>query len=234
VLTLVAEYVVPVKLVEHGTDSAAVATAVGTVLLAVAAIATLIVVIKTASTAVESLNDAKKTRHGQLVTDLSRRWDEPLMVDSIKLFSEHAAGGTRALIARLYRPHPTKGRFKIARSKRRQAADIDLFYRISAWPNLIETIGVLYATKMIEGDVVYKMWGPGIVAAWEAWKAPVQQIRDLSGRQDTFRYFQELAKDMAAAESVELERESRLRQPPSAQAVQSPQAEAAEPDDKNG
>jgi ABC-type tungstate transport system substrate-binding protein len=58
------------------------ATAIGTVVLALTAIVALIAAFRTARSATETLEDARKTRYAQLVTDLSRRWDEEAMRES--------------------------------------------------------------------------------------------------------------------------------------------------------
>ena len=74
-------------------------TAIATGILALAAVAALAV-------AIDSLGDARATRHGHMVTDLSARWDAPAMHRSMQLFT--FTGSTRIveLFERLY---PTGG-----------------------------------------------------------------------------------------------------------------------------
>ena len=135
-----------------------------------------------------SLWDARKTRDGQLVTDIARRWSDPDMVGSLREFSEYGPTGLIELLERVYEADPTKP----AASR----GDLDLLYRLLAFPDLIEMIGVLVSEKAISTDVVYKMWGPQIITAWDSWRQPVARLRELEGYSITFRYFEKLVEQM--------------------------------------
>jgi hypothetical protein len=165
---------------------ATILIAVGTLLSAAILGATAVYVYRSARSALAGLEDARRTRHAQLVTDLSRRWDEPDTVESMMAYSAHGPSGISALARRLYG----------ASEKEPPASedDLRLFNTLNRWPSLIETIGVLNSEGAISSEVVYKMWGPGIVAAWKAWSAPVDTLRALDGYPaSTFPYFQKLA-----------------------------------------
>src|SRR6516225_3424680 len=71
----------------------AIGTAAGALVVAVAAIIALV-----------SLNDAKRTRHASLVTELDERWNDPLTIASVKLYSKHGPHGIIDLYERLYDP----------------------------------------------------------------------------------------------------------------------------------
>jgi hypothetical protein len=130
------------------------------------------------------LGDARKTRYGQLITDLSSRWDSPNMIESIMGYSAHGPDGVVNLIERLY---PPPGGPAITRQ------DLSLYYILGRWPSLIEAIGVLHAQGAISSEVVYAMWGPGIVSAWSLWEEPVKRLRELEGYPGSFFYFEKLA-----------------------------------------
>jgi hypothetical protein len=152
-------------------DSVAlVATGVGTLVLAGGVIL-----------AVFGLWDAKKTRHGNLLTDLSRRWDDPLTMESLMLFSEHGPQGVTELAERTYKGASV------------DKGDLELFYDLNRWPNLIETIGVLWDEGVLDIRVIYKMWGPQILAGWLVWEEPVKKLRELDTYPITYRFFQRLA-----------------------------------------
>jgi hypothetical protein len=139
--------------------------------------------------------DSRKTRDGELLTDLSRRWDETATVDSMRAYS--TGGGPSRIIdlaKKLYE----------ASEDDPPAAEGDLreFDTLNRWPSLIETIGVLRSQGAITTKAVHKMWGPAIIAAWEAWEAPVKTLRALDGYpSSTFPYFEKLAKKMQKREN---------------------------------
>lgn len=157
------------------------ATAVGVVIVAV-----------TAWFALDSLRDARRTRHAQLITEISRRWDEPLIIESVKLHSEHATDGIMALNQRLYLPPEHLD----DEAAERRKADLDLYHKLCAWPNLIETIGVLQSEHAISPETIYKMWGAEIISAWQGWQQPCKQLRELESDPGVYYYFEAIAQEM--------------------------------------
>jgi hypothetical protein len=169
---------------------------------------------KSANAALNALDDARNTRHAQLLTDLSRRWDEPLIVRSRKLFGEYARTGRLIDLVDYMYEAPTPGtpwyrafvdRIKHGESRPGSEEKLDDFYALTAWPNLIETIGVLESERAIDGSVVYKMWGSGIIAAWSGWCDAIERIRDYvdQDRDTTYAHFQRLAGKMAGLRAAD-------------------------------
>lgn len=158
----------------HGFDWPAWITAISTAVLAIGV-----------GAALYSLWEARRTRDGQLVTDLARRWEAPEMMEAIVEFADHGPTGISQLLDRLYPADPL--------APLASTGDRELAYKLFRWPTLIDTIGVLASEKAISSEVVYKMWGPQIVYAWAVWAEPVQRLRDLEGLSITYRYFEELA-----------------------------------------
>src|SRR5579862_2267972 len=81
------------------------------------------------------LRDARKTRDGELLADLSRRWSEPAMEESLMTYPSHGPAEVTALAERLYgaslnAPPAAQG-------------DVELFTRLARWPDLIESIAVM-------------------------------------------------------------------------------------------
>jgi hypothetical protein len=198
---------------QGGTDWAGWITAIATALLVVGAIA-----------ALWALQDARKTRDGQLVTDISRRWDETATIASIVAFSDQGPTGIITLLDRIYPTDPT-----VLPSK----ADRVLAYELFRWPTLIDTIGVLESKKAISSDVVYKLWGPQIVSAWKVWADPVQHMRELEGFPVTYRGFQDLAEAMEKRYAEDVERSGTATAAGESHRSESQSvAEAAEPPDE--
>lgn len=169
-------------------------TAVSTGVLAAATsvlAAAAIVALQSLSAAREGLEDARRTRHAQLITDLSRRWDEPLAKESRNLNGELGTSGIMVAVDRIYDPP-----HRWFRSSTVTRADLERFFKLCAWPNLIETIGVLVAEGAISPDVVFKMWGAGIVSAWEMWEEPITHMRTAEAKRGIYRQFETVADEM--------------------------------------
>jgi hypothetical protein len=137
------------------------------------------------------LRDSRKTRDGELLADLSRRWSEHDMEESIMAYSTHGPTGIVALATRLYDLPPD--------APAASYEDLKLFTKLLRWPELIEAIAVMRAHGSISTRAVYKMWGPSIVAAWKAWEEPAKTLRNLEGYTGGFPYFEKLATRMEKA-----------------------------------
>jgi hypothetical protein len=161
-------------------DSVAlVATGVGTLILAVGVIIALF-----------GFWDARKTRDGELVIELSHRWNEPATVESRQAYSNERASELADMIDRLY---PEVG---VANQIQATPEDVELFQTLVRWPSLMETIGVLRDHGAISTEAIFKMWGYSIASAWETWKDAVSVLRDRASYPGTFRYFEDVAEAM--------------------------------------
>ncbi len=158
------------------TDWATKAAGIGSIVIAVAAML-----------ALGSLVDARKMRHGQLFADLSRRWDDERTLESQKAFRAWGPGGTIKLIDELW-GDPSK----IPNPK-----DLDQWYELEIYPNLIETIGVFLSEEIISEDMILKLWGPPIMDAWKEWREPVLHLRQVTHSCEDWRYFEAIGLRMA-------------------------------------
>jgi hypothetical protein len=152
--------------------------------LALSTFATAVVLLGTALAGMSSLWDARRTRHATLMADLARRWSEPSELESRILFGEYGRENLSELIERIYG------------ERRPSSEDFDAFWKLSAFPMLIEQIGVLRAERAISARVVYRMWGAQIVAAWVVWRDPIARMRELEGRTGLYAAFENLAREM--------------------------------------
>jgi len=169
----------PVKIVSPGTDWATWAVAFATFLLACAALR-----------ALKSLRDAKRTRHATLITDLTRRFDEPLVADSWELWANTGQTEIMALIEKVYV------------SRTATVKEHARLLTLMVIPNLLETIGVLESEGALEAKTIYKMWGDTIIGAWNVWKRPIGRLRESeANRPWTYQYFQDLARKMRRIEA---------------------------------
>jgi hypothetical protein len=177
------------------------ATALGTLILAGGVIVALF-----------GLWDSKKTRHGALVTELSARWDDFPVSESLQLFSQHGPHGVIELVERVYTGTTI------------DTADLSLLSRLTRFPDLIEAVGVLWDEGVIALEVVYKMWGPQILVAWLVWEQPVARIRELDAYPIAYRYFEKLAEAL----------EKEWAKDPAAVAAGSPSAPSAPQEEEAG
>jgi len=161
-----------------GTDWAAWVAAGATVLTA-------LILGASAFLAYFGLRDAKRTRHGQLITAIWARYDDPRVRASRRLSSAYGSQRIVDLIDRLLSDNPT-------------VADAVLYEQFSRWPSLIEMLGVLYDEQALDLDVIARAWGIHIVDAWQVWQAPARRLRDRRGSPIVFAYFEQLADKLAA------------------------------------
>jgi hypothetical protein len=145
-----------------------------------------------------AFKDARRTRHGQLGLELAKRWDGAEAVESFKLQTRFKSEGITALIELLFDPPEGK-----VWELEELNAELDRYYALAHWPNLLETVGVLWASKVVSIEFVYRMWGPGITSTWEVWEAPINRLREIErarGRtasaDATYPFFEALAKEL--------------------------------------
>lgn len=132
------------------------------------------------------LADARRTRHAQIVTDLSTRWDEPMIKDSRTRNAAMSADEIFNLAVRAYLPMGSAGRDQ-ARTE---------FFELWPWLNVIETIGALNREGAISDKTVFRMWGMSVAEAWDKWEEPVALMRVEARRRGIYRNFEELATKM--------------------------------------
>lgn len=130
-----------------------------------------------------ALEDAKRTRHGQLVIELSGRWNSELIVKPLRLMGEVTDDEIVALVDKLYGPSGDAS----------DEADLETFTTLAAVPELIEMIGVLASEGVISIAVINKMWRSRIVNTWEAWRPAAAKLRAHTMHPHNYEYFEWLA-----------------------------------------
>ena len=114
---------------------------------------------------------ARKTRHTELLIELSARWEAAPTIESSVLFRSYGgAEETVALVERLYAPGV----------KHRKPEDIETWQKMSIYPDLLEVIGVFVNRRMIPPRLIYDLWGGNIYEAWAEYGPAVRKLRELS------------------------------------------------------
>jgi hypothetical protein len=170
-------------------------TGIGTIILATGVLV-----------AIGQLRDARMTRHMELLADLTKRWDEPAIIESVEEGRKYGRTGLIALVQKLNQPVPTEedlaGSFIERQRQLRDLADardedLDDWLTALKWPFLLETMGVLAFQKAIPVKTVYQVWGLPITEAWEnEWSEVAAFQRSAKQDDNLFRYFRWLADKM--------------------------------------
>jgi hypothetical protein len=174
---------ISVRLVDRGTDWPAwIAAGTG--------IFTALVVVVSAWIALRGLTDARNTRYGQLIADLSQRWDAPEIHESVTLSRQYGSAGATKFVEVLWSPGVAK----------RDPEDMKVWLTLSLYPNLIETLGVFASQRIVTESILFRMWGGSIITAWKEWQEPVLKLRELTNDPHVWEYFEGLAGAMERLE----------------------------------
>jgi hypothetical protein len=152
---------------------------------------TITIILASGIVAYRALHAAHKSRYGQLIMAVSARWDEADVIDSARLLRRQPVGALKELVDMLWTPEV----------EYRPPPYLDLWLRLTVYPNAIEVIGVLWSEKVLLERVIFKMWGAGIIDAWDLWEKAVVQLREHRGRPEIWRLFQEVALRMKEIEA---------------------------------
>ena len=153
---------------------------------------TLFVVGVSAWIALSGLTDARHTRYGQLIADLSQRWDDSNVHESVTLSREYGSAGATQFVEVLWSPGVVD----------RDPEDMDVWLKLSVYPNLIEVLGVFASERIVSETILFKMWGGSIITAWKEWEEPVRKLREFTHDPHVWEYFEGLASAMQRIETV--------------------------------
>jgi len=150
----------------------------------VAAIGTPVVILLSAFFALNQLRESEKSRYAALAADLTRRWDESLLVASRKAMITHSQEEIRDTIAATFEEGTTE-------------AEADVFYTLQALPNFIETLAAIEDEfGGLSLDFIDRLWGSAIISSWKRWSVAVEFVRSQPSGQKAFENFERLAKTL--------------------------------------
>lgn len=168
---------------------------------------TALVLLGSALYARSAISDARRTRHGAIGLEISKRWESRELIESGHLFAQYEPHGVIALLDVVYETPRSGGRrARTKREARRYLRHLDDYNVLIRWPNLMDLIGALWKQECLTDQFIYDTWGPPIIAVWSIWRVPTHYLRMLEGqnhqtdgrhpKNETFRDFQELAERM--------------------------------------
>jgi hypothetical protein len=144
-----------------------VASAIATCVLALAALVALV-----------QIGQARRARVIQVMTDLSRRWDEKDMIEA-RVKVDAQGENLRSHIEGLF---PGKG-FE--------------YYELLREPGLIEDLAVLWRRNAIDLATIDESMGVIIPERWDIWKNTTHLLRDMRKDIRVYEGFEGLAKALA-------------------------------------
>jgi hypothetical protein len=144
-----------------------------------------IVVVASAVVGLRQLREAERTRLATLISDLTRRWDEPLLRTARLEFSSLTADELKALVQESYaNPRGDEDR---------------RYLRLQALPNFFEYLGVLETTtKGLTLELINVLWRSSILSTWRRWEPTITWIRSEAGVTSFYANFERLAQGIWA------------------------------------
>ena len=150
-------------------------------IVAFATLAGTIVVVASAAVALRQLREAERTRLATLVSDLTRRWDEPLLRTARLEFSSLTAEELRTLVQASY-------------ANPRGDEDRRRYLRLQALPNFFEYLGVSEATTTgLSLELINVLRRSAILSTWRRWEPTITWIRREAGVTTFYANFERLA-----------------------------------------
>jgi hypothetical protein len=138
---------------------------VGTDWAALAAWTTAAILLVTALFALWELRGSEQTRYAELLADLSRRWDEPLLANARRRIATLSAVDLEDLVLRMA-------------EQRVSVQEGITYYRIQPLPNFIETLAVLeYDVSGLSIEILDQLWGSNILSDWDRWEPAIRALR---------------------------------------------------------
>ncbi|HEX8100108.1 MAG TPA: hypothetical protein VF660_07900 [Actinomycetota bacterium] len=154
-----------------------VVTATFTVVYAAAAVATFFVIFVATTTATKQLSETRATRLTELMTDLSRRWDEPSMLHARQVEgSFRTADRLRAKFPRLYEKNHSKA------------------YEALRIPDFFEDVAIFVKEGHLPPETVRLSLGTPMVRHWDYWKKTVDYFR--SSQPTAYANWEEVATEL--------------------------------------
>ncbi len=133
----------------------------------------------------QQLIEAQRSRNAQLLADISRRWDEDVMIAS------------RRVSSALRTPKGVYKTVKRLRKKRKLA-----YFQMMREPNFLEDIAIMEAQGAIDFASLHESLGGVIVKSWERWELAVEYLRYKQGTRVVYENFERLAQRMADADAA--------------------------------
>ena len=160
-------------------------SAVAAALAVVGASVTLIFVIRATRYAFVQIEEAKRTRHAEILFRIAAAWESENLVKSRKHTAKAASPqALEATVAKEY------------------AAGSDLYYELITLPTFLEDVGLLEREGAVTIEFVYRRFGTFIPYTYRQWKPSIDYLRQRAKRDDVYREFEALVERVEAYEDL--------------------------------
>jgi hypothetical protein len=140
------------------------------------------------------LEDARRTRHAQLVLEINAQWRDAT-IEAMPLLPKYSDG--KALVTLVEKLHKKPSSPLSAQDMAERTQALADWLTLIAMVDAIEMIGVLVKQRALSWEIVYDMWATGIHDTWHAWnQGAVNTLRDLTGDRDTLSGFETVGREM--------------------------------------
>lgn len=145
--------------------------------------------------ALSAVEEARSARNGQYMTELSRRWDEPLNRDVRQRVQWYADKGLDNFDHTAEAAPPE--RFKEAVLELRKRNDRD-YRMLLTDPSYLEDIAIMVYFGQMDFDLVNESLGYHVPYRWSLWKPTIDALRVMDEAPTRFECFERLAKEISA------------------------------------
>jgi hypothetical protein len=125
---------------------------------------------------------ATRARHAALMADISKRWDEDLLVEARELAFPFVDD------PRLLRAYVSMALDKPGKK----------YVTLVRIPNFFEDLAILLRAHAISFRIVKDTFGLGLVDTWDRWSLAIQYIRGTEDDPTIYEHFEDLAERMRA------------------------------------
>lgn len=151
------------------------------IVVAIAATLTLLILCCAFFLARREISCIDKTREAEILTDLSKQWNEEQLTESRK-------------VARNY--YKDSAKLKIAIQKARDENEQE-YYSLVRILDFFEALGVLVNSTCLNKQLTKDLFGTAIVYYHDLYQPSIKYLRDIHGDENIYKWFDYLVKEIA-------------------------------------
>ena len=146
------------------------------IVIAIAAGLTVVILLSAALYARHEIKCIERTREAQLLTDLSRRWDEEQLQEARKAANEYDDGNKLRNALQDF-----------------QANNDPNFYKLMMIPDFFEELGLLVNSTCLNLQLANDLFGTAINHHYVRYEPSIKYLRDKYKDDNLFKFFSQLA-----------------------------------------
>ncbi|MGW4096839.1 DUF4760 domain-containing protein [Mycobacterium sp. NPDC004974] len=144
--------------------------------------------------ALSTVKEARSARNGQYMTELSRRWDEPLNRDVRQRVQWYAENGLDNFDHTVEAKPPQRLREVMVELRKQNDRD---YRTLLTDPSYLEDIAIMVYLGQMDPDLVNESLGFHVPYRWSLWRPTIEALRDMDEAPTRFERFEQLAMDIA-------------------------------------